>query len=72
MLAISKHNIKKNKKCQQLANNAKDVLTTPFLHIQKFSTNILILSANCLLLALLMLIKLYSQRVTILLMLISL
>jgi hypothetical protein len=45
--------------------------TAPFLHVQKFGTNISILSANCLPLALLMLIKLYAQIVTILLMLIS-
>jgi len=37
----------------------------PFLHIQKFGTNISILSANCLP------IELYIQIVTILLMLIS-
>ena len=45
--------------------------TTPFLHIQKFGTNISTLSANFLLLALIMPIKLYAQIVAILLMLIS-
>jgi len=57
--------------CQRRANSAKDMLIVPFLHIQKFGTNISTLSVNCLPLALLMPIKLYAQIVTILLMLIS-
>jgi hypothetical protein len=37
--------------CQRRANGANDVLTVPFLHIQKFSTKFSIVNANWLLLA---------------------
>ena len=75
MLSINIYNIKKNKNvpttcqwCQRHANGANDVLTVPFMYIQKFSTKFSTLGANWLLLAL---IELYAQIVTILLMLIS-
>ena len=55
----------KIKICQRRANGAKDVLTAPFLHVQKFGINISTPSANFLL------IELYAQIVTILLILIS-
>jgi hypothetical protein len=58
----------KIKTCQRLANGANDVLTVLFMYIQKFSTKFSTLGASWLLLAL---IELYSQIVTILLMLIS-
>jgi hypothetical protein len=41
-----KVNIRKKKTCQRPANGANDVLTVPFLHVQKFGTKFSIVSAN--------------------------